>query len=76
MLDWSDLAFDNYIIVALRVKEIAKVVAQNLEKFALLGTEIRSLHIIGHSLGAHIGGFIGKYSKFPISRITGESMSA
>lgn len=75
LLDWSGLAFGDYARVASRVKQIAKVVAANIGKLDNNNNNnvewSSQLHVIGHSLGAQIAGFIGKYNVFQISRITG-----
>ena len=39
----------------------------------LKGATHDHVHIIGHSLGAHIAGFVGKNVRVPIARITGMS---
>lgn len=36
------------------------------------GLDVSQLQVVGHSLGAHMSGFIGQYiTKFRIPRITG-----
>lgn len=34
----------------------------------------KRIHLIGHSLGAHIMGYAGSYTKYRVSRITGEAL--
>lgn len=70
LLDWGDIAYHiNYVYVASQVAAIGKVVAESLNQLIEL-IDLDSLHVIGHSLGAHIAGNIGRFAN--ISRITGE----
>lgn len=42
-----------------------------------LGVSLDNIHIIGHSLGAHVAGFAGSYVKSgQVSRITGNNVIA
>lgn len=73
VLDWSAFAFGNYVSVALRIKDISKFTAKALSNLATSGLNVDTLHIIGHSLGAQVAGFIGRYLDFTIPRVTGTS---
>ncbi|XP_015113488.1 lipase member H-B [Diachasma alloeum] len=71
LLDWSQLAFENYLIVKRRVSGVAEVLAKTFDALVDLGLNLETFHFVGHSLGAQIGGFFGKYTKYSIPRITG-----
>ncbi|CAD1478768.1 unnamed protein product, partial [Heterotrigona itama] len=69
LLDWGDIAYHiNYVYVASQVAAIGKVVAESLNQLIEL-IDLDTLHVIGHSLGAHIAGNVGRFAN--ISRITG-----
>ncbi|KAK9295426.1 hypothetical protein QLX08_010258 [Tetragonisca angustula] len=69
LLDWGDIAYHiNYVYVASQVAAIGKLVAESLNQLIEL-IDFDTLHVIGHSLGAHIAGNIGRFAN--ISRITG-----
>ncbi|XP_076181199.1 phospholipase A1 [Ptiloglossa arizonensis] len=71
LVDWSKIAIDlNYIYVASQVPTIGKAIAKCLEKLSEK-INLNTLHIIGHSLGAHIAGFIGRFLSVHLERITG-----
>jgi len=62
----------NYINAKLRVENIGYETAKVLNLITKNMEEgVENLHLIGHSLGAHIVGFIGKKLKDKIPRITG-----
>ncbi|XP_053971428.1 pancreatic triacylglycerol lipase-like isoform X2 [Hylaeus volcanicus] len=70
LVDWGDIAIDlNYVYVASQVPMVGKVVAESLEKLAET-IDLNTLHVIGHSLGAHIAGHIGRYVNNTLARIT------
>uniref|UniRef100_A0A0A9XC10 Lipase member H n=2 Tax=Lygus hesperus TaxID=30085 RepID=A0A0A9XC10_LYGHE len=61
-VDWSDIAITvNYPFVASKVRAIGYCLADFLY-FLISETAIRlnNLHLVGHSLGAHVSGFAGK----------------
>ncbi|XP_076633965.1 lipase member H [Colletes latitarsis] len=71
LVDWGEIAIDlNYVYVASQVPVIGKAVAESLEKLAEL-IDLNTLHVIGHSLGAHIAGHIGRFVNVTLDRITG-----
>lgn len=65
------MAFDNYLTVSWRAKDIARVTAKAITDLAREGLNVDTLHIVGHSMGAQIAGFIGQFLNFKIPRITG-----
>lgn len=82
IVNWKDLAFANYLKATLSVKEVGVLTGQLIFKISrhfkdpqLKKQYFDTLHIIGHSLGAHIGGMASKelQEKFfiLIGRITG-----
>lgn len=72
LVDWGEIAIDiNYVYVASQVPVVGKAVAESLEKLGE-AIDLNTLHVIGHSLGAHIAGHIGRYMNITLSRITGK----
>lgn len=71
ILDWSPIAFDNYLIVSRRAKDIAKVTAKAITSLTNAGLNVDTIHIVGHSMGAQIAGFVGQFLDFKIPRVTG-----
>lgn len=61
-VDWSDLANENYFQAALLNTHIAGRVVANFVNFIsyALGISASNVTIAGHSLGAHVAGFVGK----------------
>lgn len=53
------------------VPMIGKLVAKSLTELRKL-IDLNKLHVIGHSLGAHIAGHIGRSMKIILNRITGK----
>lgn len=79
-VNYQQLSYRNYIMLRQEVPNIAAEVAHILKKhifhthglpFLGLFPSLNSVHIIGHSLGAHISGQIGKLFDGQIGRITG-----
>ncbi|XP_070507978.1 lipoprotein lipase-like [Chironomus tepperi] len=72
--DWSAYAFDDYSDMAHEVDHIADVFVEILNKMRDNKYDLTKLYIIGHSLGAHIAGRIGRilqHQNIIIPRITG-----
>lgn len=71
-IDWSEVA-DNlwYPIVASNTKPMGDLVGQFLKALQKLHG-VEGIHLIGHSLGAHVMGNAAYASKLSVSRITGE----
>ncbi|VVC41779.1 Triacylglycerol lipase family,Lipase/vitellogenin,Lipase, N-terminal,Alpha/Beta [Cinara cedri] len=72
-VDWEEYAADmTYATAKIRAKHIAKDIAKVLTRITYNMTEaVDSIHLIGHSMGAHIVGFVGKILTNQIPRITG-----
>ncbi|XP_013147375.1 PREDICTED: pancreatic triacylglycerol lipase-like isoform X2 [Papilio polytes] len=73
LLDWSNLGFGNYINVILDLKLLGEETAKAMAKLLKGGLPIDRLHLIGHSLGAHLGGFCCRYLKtlgYKVPRLT------
>lgn len=72
-VDWSEVAGQIYPIARIAVTPMGMYLAQWLD---WLVTEaevpLSSIHVVGHSLGAHIGGIIGEHlTSGRINRISG-----
>lgn len=74
-MDWSSIA--NTIMYnkpAYLTLSVGKVIAEFLDRLVThTGTHASDIHLIGHSLGAHVMGSCGSHFKSgKIGRITGE----
>ena len=71
VVDWRRLSLKHYISAHNRMHLVGQTVAQFLDfLWTLVPNE--SVHVIGHSLGAHVAGIAGYYVKTgKIDRITG-----
>ena len=74
MVDWTrlqpeevDLAVTNW------TPTIGSIVASTFNALKRKGYDVGAWHLIGHSMGAHIAGCIGKYTDFSWKHITGMS---
>ncbi|XP_052067286.1 inactive pancreatic lipase-related protein 1-like [Mytilus californianus] len=67
---WTRGAYDNYIQAVANTRVVGAVTA-NLVKLLhdAGGVSYDDVHIVGHSLGAHVAGYVGQ--RVPIGRITG-----
>lgn len=60
-VDWSDLSKENYFRAALlNTHIVGNVVGNFVNYISLIGISPSVVTIAGHSLGAHIAGFVGK----------------
>lgn len=50
----------NYIVARSRVNKVGRLVAKFIDFLAENGVQLENLHLIGHSLGAHVSGIAGK----------------
>lgn len=75
-VDWGNIAKNkNYMLPVLMTTKIGNLLARIIDNFAALGLiEPLDVHLIGHSLGAHIAGTCGaSVVSGRIGRITGEN---
>ncbi|XP_014275628.1 lipase member H [Halyomorpha halys] len=74
-VDWSDNGSRNWLypVSRNRVPEVAEIVAEFLDNLnKKFKVRLEDIHVIGHSLGAHISGLAGKkVTTGKIGRITG-----
>lgn len=72
-VDWKQYSTDlTYAVAKARAKHIGLDIAKVLRKITYNLTKgVERLHLIGHSMGAHIVGFTGKNLTNQIPRITG-----
>lgn len=63
-----------YPVPAVLAEPVGTAIAQHLDRLmALTGVAASDVHLIGHSLGAHVMGSCGRrVTSGPIGRITGE----
>ena len=76
IVDWAELAANRYYYTSAKYTKVvgfqlAKFIAFIREKFS---ADMDSVHLVGHSLGAHVCGFAGKKLQnygITIGKITG-----
>ncbi|KAM7357051.1 pancreatic triacylglycerol lipase isoform 2-T2 [Cochliomyia hominivorax] len=72
LADWENAASLDYTSSRKAVAKVGLYLAKLLEKFLNKHSiPLSEVHIIGHSLGAHIAGNMGRYFNGSIGRITG-----
>ena len=72
-VDWSSISRHPwYFMVARRTQIIGRYVAKLLDHLISLGANPEDIHLIGHSLGAHVAGYVGANLRAgKLGRITG-----
>lgn len=70
-LDYRDITQHLYPISVLAINQLSTIVANALNTLIDGDVNEKKIHLIGHSLGAHVAGKIGRKTKFKIPRITG-----
>lgn len=70
-LDYRNITTQFYPFAVADIPTVGKCVADALDIMIENGVNPKKIHIIGHSLGAELGGSIGRQMKFRIGRITG-----
>ncbi|XP_001605911.2 pancreatic lipase-related protein 2 [Nasonia vitripennis] len=72
VVDWSVASLKDYLTASRLSRQVGDHVSQFLEFLMMEGIVIpEDIHVLGHSLGAHIAGFIGSNLSGKIARITG-----
>ncbi|KAM7287450.1 pancreatic lipase-related protein 2-like [Ixodes scapularis] len=71
-VDWSKASLYDYIQASANTRIVGLEVASLIEKLRLaFGVAPESMHVYGHSLGSHIGGYAGEKLQGRLGRITG-----
>ncbi|XP_053985508.1 pancreatic triacylglycerol lipase-like [Hylaeus volcanicus] len=71
VVDWSRISSKPYLWAARRVVMIGQLVARMIDFLVSQGLEPSKVTAVGHSLGAHVVGLSGYYSKNKIEYIVG-----
>ncbi|XP_050362361.1 pancreatic lipase-related protein 2-like isoform X1 [Nymphalis io] len=72
VVDWGKPANVNYIWASYNVAMVGRLLTEFLNFLICEGVSMDDVHLIGHSLGAHVVGIAGAYVKQgPIDTITG-----
>ncbi|XP_012543587.2 pancreatic lipase-related protein 2 isoform X2 [Monomorium pharaonis] len=71
-VDWFTGSTKEYLTSVKLIRQVGEYVAAFIE-FLKSETQISfdDIHILGHSLGAHVAGYIGNYTSKKLGRITG-----
>ncbi|XP_074783895.1 phospholipase A1 member A isoform X2 [Athene noctua] len=70
-VDWVYGSTGAYPSAVENVTQLALAISQFISKLLALGVSGTSIHIIGVSLGAHVGGLVGHFHGGQLGRITG-----
>ncbi|XP_059172419.1 pancreatic lipase-related protein 2-like [Physella acuta] len=72
VLDWAHAVHPpDYVTAVLNIPVVGKMMMQQISRMKELGLHLDDLHLIGHSLGAHLAGDIGRRFNGSVGRITG-----
>lgn len=72
IMDWSEISGNVlYPIPMSATKSVGDFYSQFLNKLVASGTDPKNIHLVGHSLGAHVSGFAARGVKEKIGRVTG-----
>lgn len=74
LLDWSNIAFGNYIVDAKLLPAAGEYVGKAMLKLLKQGLSLRGLHLVGHSMGSHLVAYVAVYLRnrgFTVPRLTG-----
>ena len=68
---WAEGAKDNYIRAVANTRVVGAVTANMIKLLQMSGgLTLENVHLVGHSLGAHVAGYVGEIIP-DIGRITG-----
>lgn len=69
MADWRDIAGMRYFVARELIASVGKRICEMLENFVEQAKiDLGRVHVVGHSLGAHIGTHVGRCFKGEIGR--------
>ncbi|EAT41285.1 AAEL007055-PA [Aedes aegypti] len=72
-VDWGEGALTiNYVMARKRVESVGLVTSQLIDTLVdASGVILDSIYVIGHSLGAHVAGIVGKHQRGQLNTIVG-----
>lgn len=70
-IDYRKVAGSFYLIGVMDVGSVGKAIAGVLDQMVARGLNPNKIHIVGHSMGGQVSGYVGKYVTHKIARITG-----
>ncbi|XP_041988130.1 pancreatic lipase-related protein 2-like isoform X2 [Aricia agestis] len=69
LLDWSNMSHGSYLVNAARnTKKVGAAVAEQVQRLMEAGLAAERLHLIGHSLGSHVAGYLARELKNKYNR--------
>ncbi|CAG9796746.1 unnamed protein product [Diatraea saccharalis] len=71
VLDWSCLAYRDYVTAVLGVPEVGRALGRFINWLVSLGASYDKMHLVGFSLGGHVVGNAGRETGSQVRRITG-----
>ncbi|KAJ8711990.1 hypothetical protein PYW08_008944 [Mythimna loreyi] len=74
LVDWSNIAFGNYVIIAKTLPGAGQHVGKAFLKLVKRGLPVKTLHLVGHSMGSHLMAYAARYLKsrgYTVPRLTG-----
>lgn len=71
-VSYAEMANESYPKLVKNIVRVGTVIAAALDNLVELDFDPEKLHIIGHSMGSHVAGHIGRLVNFQVPRITGE----
>ncbi|XP_063365087.1 pancreatic lipase-related protein 2-like [Cydia amplana] len=74
LLDWSNLAFGNYVVSAIGLKAVGEETGKAIARLIKGGLSLEGLHLVGHSMGAQLLGVAARFlaeRKTKVPRLTG-----
>ncbi|GFS11190.1 pancreatic lipase-related protein [Elysia marginata] len=70
LVGW-DTSFPSYVQAVCNSRVVARLTVSVIEMLQEKGLHLYDLHLIGHSLGAHVSSYVGRLMNSNIGRITG-----
>ncbi|CAB3239794.1 unnamed protein product [Arctia plantaginis] len=71
VVDWYTIARESYLTAVAALPAVGRHLGNFIKWMTTLGVTYDKVHVVGHSLGAHVAGNAGKETEGKIKRITG-----
>lgn len=68
---YEEIAAENYVLVAASTPQVGKAIAKAIDDLVNRGLYSKYIHVVGHSLGGQVAGYVGRYVVNKLPRITG-----